>query len=400
MVHARHGPVRDAWLAALRALLPEGTGLRRLPPGIADDRLLGGIDLAATLGAGRPVSRSGLLAESDGGLLLLPMAERAEPDLVGRLAAVLDTGRVRAEREGLSIDRPARVGLVALDESEPGAEGVAEALADRLAFRLDLDGIGHAETSPPPLGPADIAAARAGLPGLAGEDAGEAALATTAFACAIPSLRAPMLAARAARALRALYGGAMTWQEAAEIAARLVIAPRARAMPPQPEEEEDEETPEPPPPEEREDETPEQEESAAPETGPAPDRVLEATRAALPGDLLAGLADALGPRQRASAGRAGAERRAPDRGRPIGARPGHPGGRARLDIVDTLRSAAPWQTLRRAEAGAPDAPVLIARRISASAATSAGPGRPPSSWWTPPAPRPSPGSPRRRARSS
>ena len=365
VVHARHGPVRDAWLATLRALLPEGVALRRLPPGIADERLLGGLDLAATLSAGRPVSRGGLLAEADGGLVLLPMAERAEDTLVGRLGATLDTGRVRAEREGLSLDAPARIAVVALDESEAGAAGVAEALSDRLAFRLDLDGLSCAEATPSPLGPADIAAARAALPALAGAEAGEAALATTAFACAIPSLRAPMLAARAARALRALYGAALSADEAAEIAARLVIAPRAQAVPPQPEPEEEEDTEAEPAPSE---ETPagqdppdrEADTDDTPgENGPAPERVLEATRAAMPAGLLAGLAGSLAPRQRAEAGRAGAARRAPDRGRPIGARPGMPGGRARLDVVETLRSAAPWQTLRRRESGRPDAPVLI-----------------------------------------
>ena len=378
VVHARHGPVRDAWLAGLGALLPEGTALRRLPPSIADDRLLGGLDLAATLGAGRPVSRTGLLAEADGGLVLLPMAERAEETLVGRLSGALDIGRVRAEREGLSIDLPARIGLVALDESGAEEEGVAEALLDRLAFRLDLDGIAWAETGPPALGPRDIAAARAALPGLADAAAGEDALAAAAAACAIPSLRAPILAMRAARALRALYGAAMSAEEAVEIAARLVIAPRARALPPAPGEEEEEqepETPPEPPPPEAEDTR--EDAAATPETEPAPDRVLDAVRAALPADLIAGLADALRPRPVAAAGRSGAARRAPDRGRPIAARPGQPGGRARLDVVETLRAAAPWQSLRRG-AAAPPGPARAGREATPAPGTpAAAPGTKP-----------------------
>ena len=42
----------------------------------ATDRLLGGLDLAATLRAGRPMPQRGLLAEADGGVLVLAMAER------------------------------------------------------------------------------------------------------------------------------------------------------------------------------------------------------------------------------------------------------------------------------------------------------------------------------------
>ena len=46
-----YGPVRERWLALMQAGLEAGAPVRRLPPHIADERLLGGLDLAATLGA-------------------------------------------------------------------------------------------------------------------------------------------------------------------------------------------------------------------------------------------------------------------------------------------------------------------------------------------------------------
>ncbi len=46
---------RDAWLRRLRAALPADAPMRRMPASIADDRLLGGLDIAATL---RPAGRS------------------------------------------------------------------------------------------------------------------------------------------------------------------------------------------------------------------------------------------------------------------------------------------------------------------------------------------------------
>ncbi len=76
-VAARAGPVREAWLALLRGLLPPSAPMRRVPLHVTDDRLLGGLDLAATLRAGRPIAQRGLLAEADGGIVLLAMAERA-----------------------------------------------------------------------------------------------------------------------------------------------------------------------------------------------------------------------------------------------------------------------------------------------------------------------------------
>ena len=78
-VRAAAGPLRDAWLAALRAMLPPDVAWRRMPSGIAEGRLLGGLDLAATLAAGRPVAERGLLAAADGGIVVVPMAERLAP---------------------------------------------------------------------------------------------------------------------------------------------------------------------------------------------------------------------------------------------------------------------------------------------------------------------------------
>ncbi|MFX6819229.1 hypothetical protein ABTH35_19900, partial [Acinetobacter baumannii] len=84
------GPVRDSWLAALRDCLPRTVPVRKLPPSISDDRLLGGLDLAATLQSGRPVVERGLLAEVDGGILLAVMAERLPSSTVAHLNAVMD----------------------------------------------------------------------------------------------------------------------------------------------------------------------------------------------------------------------------------------------------------------------------------------------------------------------
>jgi magnesium chelatase subunit D len=80
---------------------------------------------------------------------------------------------------------------------------------------------------------------------------------------------------------------------------------------------------------------------------------MEAARAAIPADLLAQLlpgAASRGPAR--GGGRKGAQREGRLRGRPAGARPGHPRDGGRLALIDTLRAAAPWQTLRRAQRAA------------------------------------------------
>ena len=323
VVRAAPGPVRDRWLDAVRAQLPPETPWRRLPPGIGDDSLLGGLDLAATLAAGRPVARAGLLAQADGGLIVVPMAERLPPGIAARLAGALDTGT--------ASEHPARLGLILLDEGE-GDERVADALADRLAFRIDLSGLGIADC--------DAAAPRLEAPP-APEDDPLGTLCRLADAFGVASLRGPILAARVARALAA---GEPIGPDAITAAARLVLAPRATRLP-GPEAAMPEDAAAAPPPH-AEDHAEEDAADPAP-TDAAEDRVLEAVRAAIPPNLLDQLLAGGVRLSTAKAGRVG-QPAAARKGRPIGSRRGDP-RRGRLDLLATLRAAAPWQGLRRGE---------------------------------------------------
>jgi magnesium chelatase subunit D len=329
------GPERDSWLAAFRTLLPDGTPWRRMPHQVADDRLLGGLDLAATLAAGRPVADRGLLAEADGGILLLSSAERASPALASRLAAVMDARMVHLERDGLARRSPARFTLVALDEGEE-EEAIAPALAERLAFHLSPVLL--------PAGPcAPIGEARARLGGIEVPPEAAHALCAAALALGIASMRAPILALRAAVAAAALAGRAAVMPEDATLAARLVLAPRATTLPAS-----EPASEAPPPTEDMPESDPESRPSAAADDTLA-DRVIAAAAAALPARLLAGLGAGMRVAARGGApdGRAGLRKAAPLRGRPAGTRPGPLRSGARIALVETLRVAAPWQRLRR-----------------------------------------------------
>jgi magnesium chelatase subunit D len=342
VLRAAPGPARDRWLALLRKALPEETPWRRLPLGIPDSRLLGGLDLAATLAAGRPVAERGVLAGADGGILVAAMAERLDTPTAAKLSAVLDSGVVAVQRDGLSLSLPARFALVALDEGIAD-EAPPAALTERLAFRLELD---EAPLDPAP----DCAAARARLPDVTVPDALLPALCGAALAFGIASLRAPLMALRAARAAAALAGHDGVTEEDAALAVRLVYGPRATQLPAeQPPESEPEPAPEP---ETSTEDRPQQQ----PDAQAMQEMLLEATRAALPAGLLAALG--AGAREAARKaggvqGRAGQMRLSAQRGRPIGTRSGALRGGARLSLVETLRAAAPWQALRRRESAGP-----------------------------------------------
>lgn len=365
VLRAPHGADRDTWQAFLRALLPEGTPQRRLPLNVADAALLGGLDFAATLQAGRPVMQQGLLAQADGGVVTLAMAERITPGVAARLASVLDTGEVRLERDGLGQRLPARVGLIALDEGLDDDEQLPRALRERLAFRIEAEALrGLCELA---LTPETVSAARACLPRVTADQAYVEALCAAALALGVDSMRAPLQALRTARAAAALDGREAVNEEDAALAARLVLAHRATRLP-QPETEEPqqaapEEPPPPPPPSDRDWEPPE-DHDATTEAQELAERVVEAAQAAIPAGLLAGIAMGERTRSRTQAGgRSGALQKGLIRGRPVGARRGEPRGGARLNLLETLRAAAPWQGLRARQAiGAAKARRIHVRR--------------------------------------
>lgn len=362
LLRSRAGPVRDRWLALLRAALPLSGTVKQVPPNIAEGRLLGGLDLNATLLAGRPVAERGLLAEADGGVIMLAMAERLSATTTVHVTAAMDAGETVVERDSLSLRMPARFGVIALDEGVED-EFAPASLRDRLALHLDLNAIGVRDVEEFALDAGETAAARAKLPSLKADPAQIEALCTAATALGITSLRAPLLALRIACASAALSGHFSVEQEDLALAARLVLAPRALVFPPA-----DEAAPPEQPPPSTEDEADESgAEGQISDIERALDEViLAAVQAAIPPDVLATLrAGAVGRLHSRSSGKAGASRKSGKRGRPAGVLRGALRAGARLNIIETLRSAAPWQPLRRREAavsGGESRPRILIRK--------------------------------------
>ena len=311
-LRARVGPVRDAVVAALPS------AARRVHAGIDDTALYGGVDLSATLAAGQLRRTSGLLAKTDP--IILTMAERCPLGLSARLSAWLD-------------DRGPCV--IALDEG--AEETLPSALADRLGLFLDLGDLSYSETVGLPEG--QITAARARLAQTKLPETALVSLTTVATAMGIASMRAPLLALAAARALAAWRGEDVASDDTLRHAAELTLAHRGDL--PESREEPDQ-SPEPPDQDQTEAGQPEEQSNRIPD-----DILLEAIRAALPADLLAKLAAGKAARAAKGSGGSGAARKGNHRGRPLPSRAGKLGSGKRIDIVATLRAAAPWQALRR-----------------------------------------------------
>lgn len=376
-------PFRDNWLQLLRDLLPAAAPLRKIPCNIEDSRLLGGLNLAATLRANRPVAERGVLACVDDGVLIVAMAERLSAHTASLLCNALEQGEIHVEREGLRLRHPTRIGVVALDEGIAEDEFVPRCLLDRCAFLLDFAAVTARTVLVPEHERSQIDAARALLPEVTIETTFVQALCATAMALGAGSVRVSVLAVHAARVLAALDGRLAVTQEDAETAGRLVLAPRASVVPQMKPKDAPEDTAppadaappaeQPAPPQQRAadagdspplrdessqapaetpPETPQEASQQPPQPSPADlqqmqDVVLAATQAAIPSGLLSQLR-LQGGAQRAAGntlGRFGALRKGAARGRPTGVAPAG-AERSRLNVMETLRAAAPWQSVR------------------------------------------------------
>jgi len=388
LVAASHGPVHQAFQTRLAELF----ALTRVPVNVSEERLTGGLDINETLAQGKRVTLPGLL-HIKSGALLINGAERLETTVVGILGAHLDNVSMGDTRHAVPI--------IALDESLPDETGLADtALGDRLALMLPLpdlpwQALQHAMAEYERSAGSVIEQTHAQVSkqqsastlDLSARQTAEAIshiqipddilteLIQLANALGIESMRPLIYASRVARGHAWLDGRDIVDMEDATVATRLVLAPRATQLPQaaanetesdtQRDADESSEPPDDEPASDTSDETDDitGEDQPMPQDAQAPEntddtepcdtdqsanmaeQLLEAASATLPQHLIANLVR--GQRAGNTSGRDAKSSSVGTQGRPAGVR--RPRGRyarQRLNIVETLKGAAPRQRLR------------------------------------------------------
>ena len=324
-------PARDEMLSDARAAILASGPVVKIPCNVDSERLLGGLDLTATLSAGKSVMRSGLLTAASGGAVILPMAERISANVAAHVAQAMDDGNLA---------------VILLDDGAEPDETPPAILMERAAFHCELSDLRTRSTMvwPKAISLASVATLT---------DEQYHAVASAALALGVGSLRPLIFTNLAARAHAALHGRAIAIDADIIAAVALVLSPRATQIPqmepPPPEPEQNEPPPENEPPE---NESPEDDRKI--EDMDLEDIMLDAAAAAIPKHILDQIDSATRRGGKGAAGKSGQKQKSASRGRPMSARPGTPGNGKRLALIDSLRAAAPWQNIRRQAAKAGD----------------------------------------------
>ena len=345
----------------------------QVPLGVSEDRLLGSVDVAASIRRGRPVFQPGLLAEAHRGVLYVDELNLLDPGLANLLFTVVDGGINRVEREGISFQHPCRPLLIAtynpaegevrahlidrlalvlsadtplsLDERVEAVERVLEQAADPRAF-WQRHGPGLLDLQ------RQIVAARRLLGRVSLTAPQVRYLVEEGIRAGVEGHRGDLFAVRLARVQAALEGRPQVEPADLRLAVEMVILPRSAALARPPETE-------PPPPGEPQgepaaDHTPDQEPpppDSAPEQPSSeaiPDTFLFSPEGVLLDPHL--LAQTTRSQQRLGRAGGGGLVRSPDRGRYV--KPLLPHGPIHHIAIDaTLRAAAPHQRARRQRQG-------------------------------------------------
>ena len=112
LITGEPGTGKTALVRSLESLMPE-VPLINVPIGVTEDRLFGSINIEKAISTGQMDAEIGLLGEANGGTVCIDGIDLMEKLTALQALETASKGKVVIEREGLSVEYPAKVKLMA-----------------------------------------------------------------------------------------------------------------------------------------------------------------------------------------------------------------------------------------------------------------------------------------------
>lgn len=324
IIKSRHSETRRLALNLIEKNLNEFP-VKKIYPEISDSKLHGGLDFSETLSLGRPVYRKSLF-DNNPKILKLMMGERFEP----RIATIF----------AQKMDIKQNFLLLVIDEGIEEEE-IPECLKERISFYIDLNSMPFKKLKNFRIKKYDILNAKSLLNQIEMPENFYNDLFKIMSTTGINSIRPLLFAVKVASALSALRGVKVVEEKDLIESIGLTLAHKIKNFPNPIEDNQKQNQNNNEPYEDKE-------ENKKKSTNIPLELLLDAVKVNLPSNILENIIHGKGNNKSlVNKSGSGQNKISFQRGRPLPSINGIPNGRNKIDVIGTLKSAAPWQLIRK-----------------------------------------------------